>query len=76
MATLDVTLSDDLGGYVEARVASGGDYVRDLIRIDQEQLRRFRELIQEGLDSPVEGLADEAFFEGLKDRIRRRAREG
>ena len=78
MATLDVSLPDDLNGYVEERVATGGyasrgDYVRDLIRLDQEQLQRFRELIQEGLASPVAGPADDAYFETLRERILERS---
>lgn len=81
MATINVSLPDDMTGYVEERVATGGfetssDYVRELIRHDQEELRRFRELVQEGLDSPVEGPADDAFFDSLRDRIRSRARRG
>ena len=78
MATITVTLSEEMDGYVEDRIAAGGfptrdAYVRELIRHDREQLERFRALIQDGLDSPVAGPADDAYFEGLRERIWRRA---
>ena len=79
MATLTISLPDDMTGYGEERVATGGfetqsAYVRELIRDDQEHMQRFHELIQEGLDSPVEGPADEAFFSELRAEARRPAR--
>ena len=80
MVTMTISLPDDMSGYVQEGMAAGGfqkgsDYIRKLIRHDHEQLRRFRELIREGLDSPVAGPADAAYFEGLRERIRRSAAE-
>jgi antitoxin ParD1/3/4 len=77
MATMNVSLPDDLKGYVDARVVDGSyqsssEYVRELIRRDQE-MQRFRELIREGLESPVEGVADRAFFDELRTSLRARA---
>ena len=68
MATM-ISLPDDISGYLQEGVAAGdfqtsSDYVQALVRRDHAQLRRFRELIQEGLDSPVSGPADAAYFEG------------
>ena len=80
MATMTISLPDDISGYVQEGVAAGdfqngSDYVRALIRQDHEQLTRFPELIREGLASPVAGPADDAYFEGLRGRIRRSAAE-
>jgi antitoxin ParD1/3/4 len=79
MGALTISLPDDMDGYLEGRVTQGGyatrsDYIEELIRSDQEQMERLRQLIQEGLDSPIEGPADEAFFEELRADARRFAR--
>ena len=61
MAQMNVSIPDKLKGWAEARVAEGrysstSDYIRDLVRRDQEQeekLRALRAAIDEGLASPV-----------------------
>ena len=59
MATLNVSMPDELRAYIEARVNTGeyqsaSDYLRDLIRHDREETER---LLVEGLDSgPVRPL--------------------
>ncbi|MFT4189773.1 MAG: ribbon-helix-helix protein, CopG family [Aeromicrobium sp.] len=73
MATMNVSLPDQLKEYVDQTVTRNGyqsssEYIRELIRKDQD-VQRFRELILEGLNSPVEGVVDDAFF----DELRRRA---
>lgn len=70
MATMNVSLPDQLKAYVDARVDAGtyqssSEYVRELIRRDQE-VQQFRGLIAEGLQSPIEGAADAAFFGELR----------
>nr|WP_254600799.1 type II toxin-antitoxin system ParD family antitoxin [Caulobacter sp. S45] len=77
---MNISLPEAMKGFVDEQVASGhygtsSEYVRDLIRTDQ-QMKTFRELILDGLRSPVEGPADPAFFEDLRERVRRRARGG
>lgn len=63
MATMNVSLPDEMKEWVEARSASGeyansSDYVRDLIRHDQQRRKAVTELqmlIDEGIASgPVE----------------------
>lgn len=56
--TMNISLTEGLRGFVDARIQSGGyssasEYVRELVRRDQERSRegRFEALIQEGLDS-------------------------
>lgn len=61
MAQMNVSLPDGLKGWAEARVAEGrysstSDYVRDLMRRDQEAeeaRRRLQAAIDEGLNSPI-----------------------
>ena len=56
-----ITLTDKQDDWIKARIASGdytndSEYLRDLIRRDQEQNAKFRALkqaVQEGLDSGV-----------------------
>ena len=63
MATMNVSLPDQMKGWVEAQVESGqygnaSDYVRDLIRRDQNdrgQIKALQEAITKGLES---GLSD------------------
>jgi len=59
MAQLNISVTDQLKQWAEARVASGdysspSDYVRDLIRRDreyQEKLTALREALREGRES-------------------------
>ena len=61
MATMNVSLPDPLKEWVEAQAQSGrysnsSDYVRELIRKDQERAARHRELqkaIDQGLKSGI-----------------------
>jgi antitoxin ParD1/3/4 len=61
MTSMNVSLSEAMKDWVEAQAASGrygsvGDYVRDLIRRDQERsdgLAQLQPLITEGFDSGI-----------------------
>jgi putative addiction module CopG family antidote len=57
--TMNISLTDDLKAFVDARIkargySSASEYVRDLVRRDEERAaeERFVALIHEGLDSP------------------------
>lgn len=72
MATMNISLPDALKSVVDSQVGSGqyasaSDYVRDLIRRDEENRRKraeFERLIQEGLDS---GVSEKSFDEVMAD---------
>jgi antitoxin ParD1/3/4 len=60
MATMNISLPDEMKAFVEERVASGryansSDFMRDLVRREMDDRDRvfaeLRQLIQEGLDS-------------------------
>ncbi|MEO5806117.1 type II toxin-antitoxin system ParD family antitoxin [Devosia sp.] len=76
MATMNVSLPDQMKEWVEERVASGqfgnsSDYVRDLIRRDQQRLEKwaeFERLVQEGRDSGISPLTLEEIFVEAKKR--------
>lgn len=61
MAQMNVSIPDKLKGWAEQRVAEGrysstSDYIRDLVRRDQEQeekLRRLQAAIDEGRKSGI-----------------------
>lgn len=61
MATMNISLPDQMKAWVEAQTADGrysnsSDYVRDLIRRDQikaEKIARMQELIDEGRASGI-----------------------
>ncbi len=63
MATMNVSLPDPMKDWVEAQARTGrysnaSDYVRDLIRRDQERadkLGELQRLITEGMESGVSG---------------------
>ena len=72
MATMNVSLPDQMKQWVEDQVQTGrygnaSDYVRDLVRRDQERADRkaqFDRLVQEGRDSGTSALSmDEIFAE-------------
>ena len=77
MATMNVSLPDTLKDWVEAqaetgRYANASDYVRDLIRKDQDRTR-LRDLLLQGAESAHGNPVDEAYFDALRNRIHRRA---
>lgn len=77
MSTMNISLPDGLKAFIDEQVAKRGygtvsEYVRELIRKEQDRVR-MRNLLLEGAASPPGGVADAAYFEGLRDHLRRRA---
>ncbi|RQP24631.1 type II toxin-antitoxin system ParD family antitoxin [Piscinibacter terrae] len=75
MSTMNISLPDSLREFVDQQVAAAGygtssEYVRDLIRRDQERLR-LRALLLEGAASAPAGEADDKYFAGLRNRIKK-----
>jgi len=76
MAQMNVSIPDKLKGWAESRVAEGrysstSDYVRDLVRRDQEReekLRALRAAIDEGLAS---GVSERTIEDIIADRRQR-----
>jgi antitoxin ParD1/3/4 len=77
MATMNVSLPDELKTFVDERVVRDGyrstnEYVRDLIRRDRER-EHLRSLILEGANSGSGSVADGEYFTALRNRISSRA---
>lgn len=71
---MNISLPGALKAFVDEQVAERGygtssEYVRELIRKDQDR-QRLRQLLLEGAASPLATAADSAFFEGLRRRVR------
>jgi antitoxin ParD1/3/4 len=77
MATMNISLPDQLRAFVDQQVATGrfanaSDYVRDLIRDDQERakgLAELQELIREGLESGVSDLTTEDIRKQVREEL-------
>jgi antitoxin ParD1/3/4 len=74
MSTMNISLPDSLKTFVEEQVAQRGygttsEYLRELIRSEQERLR-LRTLLLEGAASPPAASADSSYFRSLRDRVR------
>lgn len=79
MATMNISLPDELKQFVDAQVAehaygSTSEYLRELIR-KQRDLDQLRRKLLEGAQSPVEGVIDKAWFDSLRERARQRAKK-
>ena len=73
MSTMNISLPDSLKTFVDEQVSQRGygtssEYVRELIRKDQER-QHLRGLLLEGAASAPAGPADASYFEGLRRRI-------
>lgn len=76
MSTMNISLPDVLKEFVDQQVSTAGygtssEYVRELIRRDQERTQ-LRNLLLEGAQSKPSGLADADYFSSLRSGIKKR----
>ena len=77
---MNISLPDTLKSFVDEQVNQGcygtsSEYVRELIRKDQGRLQ-LRGLLLAGVASAPAAPADPAYFDGLRDRVRKAAKVG
>lgn len=77
MATMNVSLPDEMKEWVEAQVATGryanvSDYIRDVLRREQGMIAKFQNLIDEARASGVVQMSADELFEDIKRRSRER----
>lgn len=73
MGTMNISLQEAMKSFADEQVSSRGfgtssEYVRELIRKDQERLQ-FRGLLLAGAKSQPGAAADGTYFAALRDRI-------
>lgn len=78
MSTMNISLPDALKSFVDEQVSqrsfgTSSEYVRELIRKDQDRLQ-LRKLLLAGAASSPAAPADASYFEGLRDRVRKLAK--
>ena len=79
MATMNISLPDEMRAYVEAQIATGyfanaSDFIRHFIRLDLEEARgRLRALIAEGEKSGVSELSFDEILARARERAQSRA---
>jgi putative addiction module antidote protein, CC2985 family len=71
---MNISLPDSLKAFVDEQVANRGygtssEYVRELIRRDQDRLQ-LRKLLLAGASSAPTAPVSETYFEGLRERVR------
>jgi antitoxin ParD1/3/4 len=76
MSTMNISLPDALKSFVDEQVSDRGystssEYVRELIRDDQDR-QRLRGLLLEGASSPLTPPLDDAYFDDLREQVRSR----
>lgn len=79
MATMNISLPDSLKSFVDQQIVQGtygssSEYIRELIRKDQDRTH-LRNLVLKGAASAPGPVADATFFEELRARIQTRAKE-
>ncbi|MCB1939566.1 MAG: type II toxin-antitoxin system ParD family antitoxin [Rhodocyclaceae bacterium] len=75
MSTMNISLPDSLKAFVDEQVSERGygtssEYVRELIRKDQDR-QHLRGLLLAGATTAQASEANAAYFDGLRDRMRR-----
>ena len=80
MSTMNISLPETLKTFVDEQVSQRGygtssEYVRELIRKDQDRLQ-LRGLLLAGASSSPAAPADARYFEGLRNRVRQSAKPG
>jgi antitoxin ParD1/3/4 len=77
MSTMNISLPETLKSFVDEQVSQRGygtssEYVRELIRKDQDRMQ-LRGLLLAGAASAPAAPADAGYFEGLRDRVQKAA---
>ena len=72
---MNISLPSALRSFVDEQVSQGtygtsSEYLRELIRKDKDRLH-LRSLLLAGAASAPEAVADAAYFDGLRDRVRK-----
>ena len=75
MSTMNISLPATLKSFVDEQVvkrgyATSSEYVRELIRADQDR-DRLRELLLDGAASKATAAVAESYFSDLRSRVRR-----
>lgn len=78
MSTMNISLPDTLKSFVDEQVlqrgyGSSSEYVRELIRKDQDRVH-LRRLLLEGAASSPAATADARYFQNLRDRVHQTAK--
>ena len=76
MSTMNISLPNTLKSFVDEQVSQGAygtssEYVRELIRKDKERLQ-LRSLLMAGAASAPAPVADAAYFDSLRERVRQK----
>ncbi len=79
MATMNISLPDDLKSFVDAQVAehaygSTSEYLRDLIR-KQRDIEKLRGMLLEGLNSGGAEAVSPEMFKKMREEVRERVRK-
>jgi antitoxin ParD1/3/4 len=74
MSTMNISLPDSLKAFVDEQVSQRGygtssEYVRELIRRDQDRLQ-LRNLLLAGASSAPTEPVNQTYFQGLRERVR------
>lgn len=77
---MNISLPDTLKSFVDEQVKQGGygtssEYVRELIRKDQNRLQ-LRDLLLAGAASAPARPADTTYFDGLRNRVHQSTKSG
>ena len=77
MSTMNISLPDGLKSFVDEQVSTRGfgtssEYVRELIRKDQDRLQ-LRAMLMDGGNSKPAAPADSSYFDALRERAKRRS---
>jgi antitoxin ParD1/3/4 len=76
MSTMNISLPETLKAFVDDQVTEGGystssEYVRELIRRDQDR-QQLKGLLLQGAKSKQGAVADAAYFNGLRQKLKQR----
>jgi antitoxin ParD1/3/4 len=74
MATMNISLPDEMESFIEGQVATGqfsdaSDYIRDIVRDRQSKVDRLRALLEEGEASGISPRSFDEIMEGIKERF-------